>query len=183
MHLDNMDFHMVYFNPRSREGSDISTTFNYIILKKFQSSLPRGERHIFRLIVSSAAYFNPRSREGSDFEDALTASRELEISILAPARGATQIQRRMISHVGNFNPRSREGSDAVIITFWTRSTYFNPRSREGSDTSSTITAYPIINFNPRSREGSDAGKTVRCVFLQLFQSSLPRGERPILSNF
>ena len=56
-----------YFNPRSREGSDIPTAV--------QQSHDSG-------------YFNPRSREGSDL-DPNEGARHQKISIHAPAKGAT----------------------------------------------------------------------------------------------
>ena len=61
-----------YFNPRSREGSDIN---RFRLLSKqvlFQSTLPRRERlnHLFQRYIRSY-YFNPRSREGSDTIKAL----------------------------------------------------------------------------------------------------------------
>ena len=99
------------FNPRSREGSDVSCRFTNIADVAFQSTLPRGERQGFSGVIdyfniisihapargatitghhaeSSLYYFNPRSREGSDAET-VTPSKKLSISIHAPARGAT----------------------------------------------------------------------------------------------
>ena len=76
------------FNPRSREGSDAFSlptdsilyisihapargaticSWIFFIAPPFQSTLPRGERHIRQLLVLYGTYFNPRSREGSDF--------------------------------------------------------------------------------------------------------------------
>ena len=57
---------------------------------RFQSTLPRRERHRLHLIKRSDMNFNPRSREGSD------------VAALAICDANT-----------NFNPRSREGSDFV----------------------------------------------------------------------
>ena len=37
----------------------------------------------------------------------------------------------------------------------------------------------IINFNPRSREGSDGLLDVFKIAFDSFQSTLPRGERPV----
>ena len=77
------------FNPRSREGSDLnSNTWDHFsqisirapargataptesatikALDKFQSTLPRGERHPLYSSLFHNKYFNPRSREGSD---------------------------------------------------------------------------------------------------------------------
>ena len=78
---------------------------------KFQSTLPRRERHFYSLQSQSYKYFNPRSREGSDdwYNDYTPQSYE------------------------NFNPRSREGSDIYQLTIMLIWINFNPRSREGSD--------------------------------------------------
>ena len=75
------------FNPRSREGSDgtIIKAFACVNISirapargatdwnkknkekvKFQSALPRGERHCNQDHRSRQTDFNPRSREGSD---------------------------------------------------------------------------------------------------------------------
>ena len=59
--------YLVYFNPRSREGSDLSDT-----------------RKIY-----CVSYFNPRSREGSDVVVEMYKTDDGAISILAPAKGAT----------------------------------------------------------------------------------------------
>jgi len=59
------------------------------LLLKFQSTLPRRERH-FGLCIPNGRYrnFNPRSREGSDMsENGIVFY--IAISIHAPAKGAT----------------------------------------------------------------------------------------------
>ena len=43
---------------------------------------------------------------------------------------------------------------------------------------STNARFKVINFNPRSREGSDKFSILTPRSLLVFQSSLPRGERP-----
>ena len=59
-------YYMQYFNPRSREGSDLLVHSDLPPYSKFQSTLPRGERlpAVFNLLL--VCNFNPRSREGSD---------------------------------------------------------------------------------------------------------------------
>ena len=122
----------IYFNPRSREGSDRSTQY---------------------LRLSLLINFNPRSREGSDLPEAFV-EQLCKISIHAPAKGATfaesvtgssivfqsTLPRRerlffIISAFDfyDFNPRSREGSDYFCPEIFSASANFNPRSREGSD--------------------------------------------------
>ena len=55
------------FNPRSREGSDLKGRTLELMARKFQSTLPRGERLRDSRKIFPAEDFNPRSREGSDF--------------------------------------------------------------------------------------------------------------------
>ena len=104
----------IYFNPRSREGSDRKRDPAFAIFQKFQSTLPRGERRCRRCRRGTDFNFNPRSREGSDEDDDFDADADYEsfqstlprgerhlgdvntlmggeISIHAPARGATRI--------------------------------------------------------------------------------------------
>ena len=83
------------FNPRSREGSDVSG------------------------ITKSLSFlnFNPRSREGSD---GITIKRcgIGVISIHAPAKGATEPDAKILQGINYFNPRSREGSDRNYRKWW-----------------------------------------------------------------
>ena len=58
---------------------------------KFQSTLPRGERHLCLDIRICLGDFNPRSREGSDGIPCFVISLFIPISIHAPARGATDL--------------------------------------------------------------------------------------------
>ena len=178
MNDDNISVMTWHFNPRSREGSDVSSSWNFF---------------------ETGNYFNPRSREGSDFQSLTlrlcfmlfqsTLPRGerhgsghkyvgvSSISIHAPARGATLSLPEVFRPHRHFNPRSREGSDVTgaersspgtefqstlprgerhswperIRKDWN----FNPRSREGSDPRQRNTQTPRAYFNPRSREGSD----------------------------
>ena len=76
------------FNPRSREGSDLTRA----------------------LSRSADYYFNPRSREGSD-QWGLVQQLDRMISIHAPVKGATGPLGWRCRWWSYFNPRSREGSD------------------------------------------------------------------------
>ena len=81
------------FNPRSREGSDGPSDVTLLTVPVFQSTLPRGERHLPQTRCPENVYFNPRSREGSDCRSLFRFSRSCD-----------------------FNPRSREGSDVRNLT-------------------------------------------------------------------
>ena len=79
-----------YFNPRTREGCDNSSSASKLFAIEFQSTHPRRVRHHAPLNHHLIAnYFNPRTREGCDPTiGPLTG--KLHISIHAPAKGATQ---------------------------------------------------------------------------------------------
>ena len=114
----------------------------------FQSTLPRGERHLRR-----------------------------------------EIQRQFIH---NFNPRSREGSDKAQHIQETVQDNFNPRSREGSDLGNLVHVLAITIFSTHflqvfiiSIRAPARGATVNVsipLSPHLFQSALPRGERPPVQN-
>ena len=169
----------MYFNPRSREGSDF-TSLKFCIQNILISihapakgATSKGQRRFHKL------NFNPRSREGSDVgfrvDEWLTVNFNPRSREGSDARG--QVTERQAQE--DFNPRSREGSDLTAQEFDTvmaisihapakgattsitqpcpRIKYFNPRSREGSDRQRILQSLRISHFNPRSREGSDAG--------------------------
>ena len=100
----------LHFNPRSREGSDDYHLKVWTGRPRFQSTLPRRERHRLSEGTEGKMYFNPRSREGSDNIATLKSQRKYY-----------------------FNPRSREGSDTRVVHPAGVNIDFNPRSREGSD--------------------------------------------------
>ena len=104
------------------------------------------------------------------------------VSIHVPARGTTRFQLMSYLQYFCFNPRSREGNDSGKWPTPKKQDCFNPRSREGNDID-RLKPLPWICwdcFNPRSREGNDAYlPRVRPVYGE-FQSTFPRGERPVL---
>ena len=149
-------------------------------------------------------YFNPRSHEGSDFVLLITHT-FIYISIHAPTRGATSDdssfkyaylfqstlprgERRVtmgdktLSHKFQSTlPRGeRRYSPGTVHRQWH---YFNPRSHEGSDVQKLVDKLSdITDFNPRSHEGSDYDKRERLNTDEVFQSTLPRGERRCIND-
>ena len=194
----------MYFNPRSREGSDFHL-------------------HLNRLHHQD---FNPRSREGSDLYR-ITFLHSNHISIHAPAKGATRdflfcydsnfsfqstLPRRERLNLESFvNPGITISIHAPAkgATFGEITTVPNPRfqstlprrerrtqqeqSQDGSEISihapakgATFRLRPdklhLQDFNPRSREGSDANDVDYFADAYIFQSTLPRRERLQLSS-
>ena len=150
-----------HFNPRSREGSDFDCSAAVIQACEFQSTLPRRERQAdTRACAAFRSDFNPRSREGSDKQRTGSSST-----------------------LWNFNPRSREGSDRTGGNQAVAACNFNPRSREGSDCSTRWKCRRSSDFNPRSREGSDAGSDLRhLVFIVISIHAPAKGATAILYN-
>ncbi len=106
----SMIFLTLYFNPRSREGSDVD---------------------ILRGLCYDGISIHAPAKGATSLEEA--GYNNYWISIHAPAKGATRAADGSFVDICNFNPRSREGSDSIscLTTFTNR--HFNPRSREGSD--------------------------------------------------
>ena len=55
-----------YFNPRSREGSDVVLVWLWCVLLYFNPRSREGSDFYVLRIFYTMHYFNPRSREGSD---------------------------------------------------------------------------------------------------------------------
>ena len=139
---------ILYFNPRSREGSDYRTSDAGLPSIQFQSTLPRRERlkRQFKLRCPKRN-FNPRSREGSD---------PLCLSfIYVPA---------------NFNPRSREGSDFTVLKWLLMDSISIHAPAKGATKHEKDGNAFYMDFNPRSREGSDVADN--CTFVTRFLISI-----------
>ena len=124
---------------------------------RFQSTLPRGERHF-------------RSGKFANY---------MSISIHAPARGATIYGRRKTQRRKISIHAPARGATFRVYQAYIGLKNFNPRSREGSDNKEDPAVFGHRNFNPRSREGSDKADGYATSSSYVFQSTLPRGERQI----
>ena len=125
-------------------------------MDKFQSTLPRGERHGTSVITYWK--FNI-------------------ISIHAPARGATFYHSSCHHSRYDFNPRSREGSDLFLDQTPFYVVTFQSTLPRGERRKRSPRRQGYHHFNPRSREGSDYIPGNTHALHALFQSTLPRGER------
>ncbi len=121
------------FNPRSREGSDKINPliFNGRVVISIHAPA-KGATPCFHVPAQSYQFQStlPR-RERQD--GTLSNTKITGISIHAPAKGATYIATKATNNPANFNPRSREGSDIYSAILGQEPYHFNPRSREGSD--------------------------------------------------
>ena len=133
------------------------TVFCHYQLSKFQSTLPRGERPIH---IKNAMHL-------------------INISIHAPARGATMNIDEIIHWLKISIHAPARGATIFLVTDRRANRNFNPRSREGSDEISSVYLCEggiSIHAPARGATATDASSLdIR------FQSTLPRGERLVLS--
>ena len=130
LYLATMDITKISIHAPAR-GATFGGGSGVRVVGKFQSTLPRGERHKSAANQVLFIHFNPRSREGSDLTTTRT-KRFKSISIHAPARGATPMSDVPFSDVifQSTLPRGERRARLVIPGILKD---FNPRSREGSD--------------------------------------------------
>ena len=145
------------FNPRSRVGSDKAV------------SLDR----------SSVSNFNPRSRVGSDNQSSDNFI-TWNISIRAPAWGATIAAINAQIDALKFQSALPRGERLGVKQEFARDAVISIRAPAwGATMIRWLNTIWRIYFNPRSRVGSDHAVVCRKVGNTLFQSALPRGERPL----
>ena len=155
----------IYFNPRSHTGSDEEREGVRIKERRFQSTLPHGERHERKESIVSWTKFQSTLPHGE--------------------RHKGVIWHHFFIY---FNPRSHTGSDFSAAMITLRVWYFNPRSHTGSDNRLNKIPNEYIYFNPRSHTGSDLDKADKLVLVnisihaptrgatkQMFSPALPEG--------
>ena len=147
----------VYFNPRSREGSDASIKRQHHHSTYFNPRSREGSdcRSLFRF--SRSCDFNPRSREGSDVRNLTQHSGRIFISIHAPARGATRSGSFPGPQLHIFQstlPRGERQNRIFPKSSFTLISIHAP----ARGATSRVPLYQLAahHFNPRSREGSDS---------------------------
>ena len=121
----------------------------------FQSTLPRGERHISTtLFICIKLYFNPRSHEGSDYMRK-QACKQINISIHAPTRGATILTKVFIDdkQFQSTLPRGERHQNFLMVKVVVLFQSTLPRGERPCHFCSYT--HCIKYFNPRSHEGSD----------------------------
>ena len=142
------------FNPRSREGSDISPD---ILLRAFTVSFnPRsreGSDGVACSICHACRSFNPRSREGSD-PVAYALFLINVVSIHAPAKGATPTTNAFVARHGVSIHAPAKGATMRMQSLTKNAEFQSTLPRRERLSRGSVTAHTHC-FNPRSREGSD----------------------------
>ena len=161
----------------TRGATGVTRVKNYG--SKFQSTLPREERLQALPLSDRLCHFNPRSHERSD-----TARQPggylCIISIHAPTRGATRLAVRVHILLEFQSTLPREERRLSPLSTDVRY-YFNPRSHERSDGSISSS---FLYIRQISIHAPTRGATLWMVLqaqTDIFQSTLPREERPNIS--
>jgi len=148
------------FNPRTREGCDLLPSMPVRRPIWFQSTHPRGVRHIITPNRTPQSRFNPRTREGCDWT----------------AGYCRHIDRR-------FNPRTREGCDQLgNFTNGDRDWFQSTHPRGVRPVVMRRPCRGDRSFNPRTREGCDLVGETGEVVDHVFQSTHPRGVRQSIAE-
>ena len=143
----------MYFNPRSREGSDLACPAQRTSISNFNPRSHEGSDSRRRISTQTRHYFNPRSREGSDCGDG------------SEGRSGQY-----------FNPRSREGSDMAPALPDLR-LVISIRAPARGATVGLPTDCRASVFQSALPRGERLDVLVRSALTFVFQSALPRGER------
>ena len=168
------------FNPRAHAGRDarfsVSSTMNAL----FQSTRPRGARPSARRSISRhGVCFNPRAHAGRDAYKSATVHTHKRFQSTRP-RGARQSCHRpnMAEASVSIHAPTRGATDMTASTAGANSR-FNPRAHAGRDRFPLESLTLQSSFNPRAHAGRDKGSNTTSQRFTLFQSTRPRGARPI----
>ena len=144
----------------------------------FQSTRPRGARRAIRACSPPPRGFNPRARGGRDPLDHRQAFGRQIVSIHAPAGGATFNAAILPGWQKWFQSTRPRGARQPRRKAGREHRHgFNPRARGGRDRRSKPCWASWWRFNPRARGGRDAMQRRACSSGPLFQSTRPRGAR------
>ena len=145
------------FNPRAREGRDCFVLRFHPSLNLFQSTRPRGARHIVYYFFLCSIFVSIHApARGATCKIAYYGGLRRDVSIHAPARGATYIRAATAVGGASFNPRAREGRDYIYRA-----------------------AVSVLSMFQSTRpRGARPGITLANPFCLMFQSTRPRGARP-----
>ena len=191
------------FNPRIRVGCDVISILVRASASKFQSTHPRGMRHspmdskkiaalifqsthprgmrlmLWRIVSVICRYFNPRIRVGCDGL-VYRFYKPTELFQSTHPRGMRLNHRRGFVRVQYISIHA-SAWDATVRASASKNTAlsdFNPRIRVGCDPRRRRSKLPTRYFNPRIRVGCDWDSKPIRGWLEIFQSTHPRGMRP-----
>ena len=147
----------------------------------FQSTPPRGRRRSFLGDSATLSIFQSTPPRGRRPSRPWFAQTTLRISIHSAARAETFPPPLYYVPHTDFNPLRREGGDGNQDGNRCLHRDFNPLRREGGDVMQEQIKVANHNFNPLRREGGDFSRRSINSTCPRFQSTPPRGRRPLSS--
>ena len=145
---------------------------------QFQSTHPRGVRRSRPRMMPTRHYFNPRTHVGCDNTEK-TKLEQVTISIHAPTWGATALYDIINAFVTISIHAPTWGATIALRNDVSAATNFNPRTHVGCDVWHQRRSNRCSHFNPRTHVGCDGASTHMFRFFVQFQSTHPRGVRPL----
>jgi len=169
-----------YFNPRSREGSDIVVGQDFWLERHISIHAPaRGATKLRELTGLTRKISIHAPARGATIRTPKTKLTKA-ISIHAPARGATDDFTNQLVFDYEFQSTLPRGARLKLMIGMAERDNFNPRSREGSDIPKpSCQKATYISIHAPAR-GATSPNSERRYKNTRFQSTLPRGERPLL---
>ena len=148
---------MMHFNPRTREGCDLTGVFNFFIKSISIHAPARGATMRCIYFMAWKMYFNPRTREGCDASTWLTLLPLSRFQSTHPRGVRLRVTIWDLTISQDFNPRTREGCDGpkgpLLLLQNGISIHAPARGATGTRDEDVMEA---LNFNPRTREGCDS---------------------------
>ena len=187
------------FNPRAREGRDVSPPHSGAGVVLFQSTRPRGARRQWKVDEMESLVFQSTRPRGARRKFLMTSkvivrfqstrprgARQTlgyqviyisKVSIHAPARGATQTPKGYDTYeIVSIHAPARGATDFVVPLPLSYAVSIHAPAR-----GATTTLRPLSPrggcFNPRAREGRDTTRNTYILKVIQFQSTRPRGAR------
>ena len=149
----------------------------------FQSTRPRGARPSASQLWSISCVFQSTRPRGARLLSQQTSQRRKPVSIHAPTWGATL---RMlcwgVERITFQSTRPRGARPPLSCQAHLYGFCFNPRAHVGRDKSAARRHLRSSSFNPRAHVGRDNLLASGLGVNVLFQSTRPRGARPILCD-
>ena len=147
-------------------------------MKVFQSTPPRGRRHVSPLLSHLGnGHFNPRLREGGDVKEGQILL-IIDISIHASAREATGlIIKKYVNDYISIHASAREATALFQDSLPLTEISIHASAREATYVIDNTGVTTKISIHASAREATDAAGVG--VISREFQSTPPRGRRPV----
>ena len=167
------------FNPRARAGRDLRSCYSGSRSRKVSIHAPARGATPGAGADSPGCPVSIHAPARGATKNCRHCEQYRGVSIHAPARGATQDQPLHLLPKTFQSTRPRGARLHFHVLSLTFSRCFNPRARAGRDGLADMVGERTHDgFNPRARAGRDSYSLLITPFVDLFQSTRPRGARP-----